>query len=127
MSNGGSYRADNKVSINNIAELNLICGALQDELGALYRAAHNCERRSETLARPLRIKAVAISKLLDRLRVGWKGADAIPEEIQQQLAAREDTRFWSKPGELLEQFELAAIAEIDTTDESLSLFTVYPF
>lgn len=99
------YNSDNKITINNVQELNLIVGALQAELALLMKAEAKLSETSTTLARPLHLKAAMIGKLLDRLRVGWKAADAIPEEIQEQLRAREDTRFWAKAGELTKAIE----------------------
>lgn len=123
---GGAYHADNKVTINNIAELNLIVEALQDKMGRYIRAAIEMDRRGTPFSRMMHLRATATSKLLDRLRVGWKRADGIPPEVQAQLAAREDRRFWSDVQTRIEELTLETALGQETVDEG-ALFTVYPF
>lgn len=115
------YSGGNKVTINNVTELNLIVEALQTQMASYIKAAQVAGQRSQTLSRTLTLKASATSKLLDRLRVGWKAADNIPAEIQEQLAAREDRRFWSNIQTRMEEIdlELAAGVEYDPTAENL--------
>lgn len=118
---GGSYRADNRVTINNIAELNLIIDALQTAQANVIRAAAEMDRRGTPLSRMMHLKGRAQGALLDRLRVGWKAADGIPEEVQKMLASREDARFWTNIQSRIEELTL----ETHLGDEDLTATNVY--
>lgn len=123
---GGAYRADNRVTINNIAELNLIIDALQDKAALLVGAAREMDRRGTPMSRMMHLKHAATTKLLDRLRVGWKAADGVPAEIQEMLARNEDKRFWTNVERRVEELQLEISLDVETVDES-ALITVYPF
>jgi hypothetical protein len=121
MSNGGAYRADNRITINNIAELNLIVDALQTSQAKVILAAIEMDRRGTPFSRMMHLKAKAQGALLDRLRVGWKAADAIPEEVQKMLASREDARFWTNIQSRIEELTL----ETHMGEEDLTATSVY--
>ncbi len=126
MTKGGTYNADRRITINNIAELNLIIDALQTCQAQVIRARIEMERRGTPFSRMMDLKGRAQQNLLDRLRVGWKQADGIPEEVQAMLASREDRRFWSDVQVKIEEMTLQ-LAVGDETDDEGVLFSVYPF
>lgn len=123
---GGAYNGDNKITINNIAELNLIIDALQTSQAQVVKARIEMERRGTPFSRMMDLKGRAQQNLLDRLRVGWKRADGIPDEIQAQLAAREDRRFWSDVQTRIDEMTLELAVGEEVVDETV-LFSVYPF
>lgn len=122
----GAYNGDNKITINNIAELNLIIDALQTSQAQVIKAAREMDRRGTPFSRMMHLKGRAQQNLLDRLRVGWKRADNIPAEIQAQLAAREDRRFWSDVQTRIDEMTLELAVGDEPVDETV-LFTAYPF
>lgn len=119
-----SYKADNRITINNVTELNLITEALQTMAASYMRAHGKASEVSPVAGRTLHLKALATGKLLDRLRVGWKAADGIPEEIQAQLAAREDTRFWSDIKVKIEEMSLEQAAGLEDDGTCLNLYPI---